>query len=67
MSELVGYRIPKSIDAKKGLKFDSKDPNIVRLEPHMIIYLPLPDDAYKVDKWRLGNRVMGVWISKISS
>jgi len=51
-----------------NLPKDDEDINKgIKLECDMIIYLPLPEDAYKVDKWRVGNGVMEVWISRINS
>jgi len=52
---------------KKGVRFSDKNPDIIKPECDMIIYLPLPEDVYKVDKWRVGEGVIGVtevWISR---
>jgi len=60
--ELVGFRIPKNGELKPGT-----EPDFIKPECDMIIYLPLPEDAYKVDKWRVGNGVMEVRVSRINS
>jgi len=59
VKEPLGFRIPKNGELRPDA-----EPDIIKLESDIIVYLPLPDDAYKVDKWRVGNGVMEVRISR---
>jgi len=45
IKEPLGFRISKSGE----LKPDDTEPGIIKLESDIIVYLPLPEDAYKVD------------------
>jgi len=58
MKEPLGFNIPRNSELK---------PDIIKLESDIIVYLPLPNDAYKVDKWRVGRGFIEIWISRISS
>jgi len=44
VKEPLGFRIPKNGE----LRHD-EEPDIIKLESDIIVYLPLPEDAYKVD------------------
>ena len=62
IKEPLGFRIPKNGELKPDA-----EPDIIKLESDMIVYLPLPDDAYKVNKWRVGRGFIEVRISRINS
>jgi len=53
IKEPLGFRIPKNGE----LRPNDTEPDIIKLECDMIVYLPLPEDAYKVDKWRVGRGI----------
>jgi len=59
IKEPLGFRIPKN-----GELNPDAEPDIVKLESDIIVYLPLPNDAYKVDKWRVGRGFIEVRISR---
>ena len=62
VKEPLGFRTPKNGE----LRHD-EEPDIIKLESDIIVYLPLPNDAYKVNKWRVGRGFIEIWISRISS
>jgi len=59
VKEPLGFRIPRN----GKLKPDA-EPDFIKLESDIIVYLPLPEDAYKVDKWRVGRGFIEVRISR---
>jgi len=59
VKEPLGFRIPKN-----GELNPDAEPDIIKLESDMIIYLPLPEDAYKVNEWRVGRGFIEVRISR---
>jgi len=59
IKEPLGFRIPKN-----GELNPDAEPDIIKLESDIIIYLPLPEDAYKVNKWRVGRGFIEVRISR---
>jgi len=62
------FNLPnKNGDIDKGIRFSDKDPDIIKPEYDIIIYLPLPEDVYKVNEWRVRSGVMEVRISRINS
>jgi len=62
VKEPLAFRIPRN-----GELDPDAEPDIIKLESDIIVYLPLPEDAYKVDKWRVGRGVIEIRISRINS
>jgi len=62
IKEPLGFRIPRN-----GELNPDAEPDITKLESDIIVYLPLPEDAYKVDKWRVARGFIEVRISRINS
>jgi len=52
--EILALNLPnENGDIDKGVRFSDRDPDIIKSVCDMIVYLPLPEDAYKVTKWRV--------------
>jgi len=62
IKEPLGFRIPRNGELDPDAESD-----IIKLESDIIVYLPLPEDAYKVNKWRVGRDFIEVRISRINS
>jgi len=65
--EILALNLPNKNGDMDKSRFSDRDPDFIKPECDMIIYLPLPEDAYKVNKWGVRNGVMEVRISRINS